>query len=41
MEFTIMPKNIRDGVTDDVQVLNSERIIGYTTYNGLMDKSML
>jgi hypothetical protein len=30
---------VRDFVTKDVQVLNSERIIGYNTYNNILQRS--
>ena len=30
-----------EAVTQDVQVLNSERIVGYNTFNSMADKSKL
>jgi hypothetical protein len=33
-----MPQDLRDYVTKDVQVLNSERIIGYNTYNNILEQ---
>ena len=41
MEFSIIPKSFKDSVTQDVQVLNSERIIGYSTYSNLLEKDKL
>lgn len=32
MKFTIVPANIRDSVTKDIQVVNSEKLIGYNSY---------
>lgn len=31
-----MPKDQKNAVTKEIQVLNSERIIGYSTYSGMM-----
>ena len=31
-----MPKDLKNGVAKDIQVLNSERIVGYSTYEGMM-----
>ena len=39
VKFSILPQDLRDFVTKDVQVLNSERIIGYNTYNNILEKS--
>lgn len=36
MEFSIIPKSFKDSVTQDVQVLNSERIVGYSTYSNIL-----
>ena len=36
-----MPKNARDSVTKDIQVLNSERIVGYNTYSNILDKEKI
>lgn len=41
MEFTIIPKSFKDSVTQDVQVLNSERIVGFSTYSNLLEKDRL
>jgi hypothetical protein len=41
MEFTIIPKSFKDSVTQDVQVLNAERVIGYSTYSNLLEKDKL
>jgi hypothetical protein len=41
MDFTIIPKSFKDSVTQDVQVLNSERIVGYSTYSNLLEKDKL
>ena len=41
MEFSIIPKNLRDAVTQDVQVLNSERIIGYSTYSNILERDKM
>lgn len=38
VRFQIMPQDLRDFVTKDVQVLNSERIIGYNTYNNILEQ---
>lgn len=38
IKFQIMPQDLRDFVTKDVQVLNSERIIGYNTYNNILEQ---
>jgi len=38
VRFQIMPQDLRDFVTGDVQVLNSERIIGYNTYNNILEQ---
>lgn len=37
IRFQIMPQDLRDFVTKDVQVLNSERIIGFNTYNNILE----
>lgn len=34
MKFTIVPANLRDSVTKDIQVLNSEKMIGYNMMLG-------
>jgi len=34
MKFTIVPANLRDSVTKDIQVLNSEKLIGYNMMLG-------
>ena len=39
VKFSILPQDLRDFVTKDVQVLNSERIIGYNTYNNILAQS--
>lgn len=36
VKISILPQDLRDFVTKDVQVLNSERIIGYNTYNNIL-----
>ena len=36
MTFYVMPKDLKNGVAKDIQVLNSERIVGYNTYEGMM-----
>jgi len=41
MEFTIIPKSFKDSVTQDVQVLNSERIVGFSTYSNLLERDKL
>ena len=41
MDFSIVPKNIRDSVQRDIQVLNSERIIGYNTYNNILTQDKI
>ena len=33
IKMSIVPTDMRDTVTNEVQVLNSERIIGYNTFN--------
>jgi len=38
IKFQILPQDMRDFVTKDVQVLNSERIIGYNTYNNILEQ---
>lgn len=38
MKFTIVPANLRDSVTKDIQVLNSEKIMGYNSYAAMLDK---
>lgn len=38
MEFTIIPKSFKDTVTQDVQVLNAEQVVGYSTYSSLLEK---
>ena len=39
MSFSIIPKTMRNSVTKDLQVLNSEHIIGYNTYS-MIQKDM-
>ena len=39
VKFSIFPQKMRDQVTKDVQVLNSERIIGYNTYNDILENT--
>lgn len=36
MSFYVLPKDARNGVAKEIQVLNSERIIGYSTYSSMM-----
>lgn len=36
ISFYVMPKDSKNGVAKEIQVLNSERIIGYSTYSGMM-----
>lgn len=36
LEFSISPKSQRDHVAKEVQVLTSDRILGYNTYNGIL-----
>ena len=35
----IMPRNTRDNVAKEVQVLTSEKIIGYNTYSNILDQT--
>jgi len=37
MAFYILPKDPKNSVAKDIQVLNSERIIGYNTYTSMMN----
>jgi len=32
----VLPKDQKNGVAKEIQVLNSERIIGYSTYSGMI-----
>lgn len=41
MEFTIIPKSFKDSVTPDVQVLNAERIVGYSTFSNPLERDKL
>jgi hypothetical protein len=36
ISFMVIPKDEKNGVAKEIQVLNSERIIGYSTYSGMM-----
>ena len=36
ISFVVLPKDLRNGVAKEIQVLNSERIIGYSTYSGML-----
>jgi hypothetical protein len=35
MSFYVIPKDKNNGVAKEIQVLNSERIIGYSTYSSM------
>ena len=37
----MIPKNAKNGVQPDIQVVQSERILGYNTVNGIFDKSKM
>jgi hypothetical protein len=39
LEFTVIPKNTKNGVTSDMQVVSSERLIGYNS--GAVDKNKM
>lgn len=38
IKLSIFPQDVRDFITKDVQVLNAERIVGYNTYNNILEK---
>ena len=40
MTFEIIPKDSRGAVGKEIQVLNSERIIGYDTYSNILDRGV-
>lgn len=38
IRLQILPQDLRDYVTKEVQVLNSERIVGYNTYSNILEQ---
>lgn len=34
MKFTVVPANIRDSVTKDIKIVNSEKLVGYNMMLG-------
>lgn len=38
IKLSLFPQDVRDYITKDVQVLNAERIVGYNTYNNILEK---
>lgn len=34
IKFTVVPANLRDSVTKDIQVVNSEKLVGYNMMLG-------
>ena len=37
----MVPKNPKNGIQPEMQVVSSERILGYNTVNGILDKSKM